>query len=576
MLGHPKVEVLLSPSPVFPGQSLLVEARFASKRKVKTRGVSLSLVGTERFLDEQSPSHRFLALTATFAPVELAGPGQTLRARFDLPPNVPPTVSGRYAKIGYELSLNVDLPWWPDLDREYVVAVSSPAQESAPEPRVFVSSHDARGKGLYAEMTLPSRCIAPGKVLRGAVSFTNVSRLGRMRPYLAFVCREGHRGTSGFDTERFTFELGDMPAEDGVAIPFRVRFPETAARSFEGVLGHVSWTMEVRVGTNAGAFRGDSIMAIPIQVGDFREAAASAAPSVAIGRTRRAAVWRDAAAELGMRFDEVDTRLHAEIGRVVLELTPEDLASTGPCLEARLAFPRVGLGLSVRPRSLRDLLPWGETKTGDRHFDGALTARGRDEALVRAFLDDVLRRALLECPEATLDDARARFAAPGAGFEKTAVLLHARRSLALAHAIDASLARLPAPSTLSDEARGLEEIARSYDGRFVPAAMAIDGASLRGVRVDLGLVLEPPSVVVGRFVRATPPSIERLADAAETERGKAIVAELERAGEMRLREVIEVELPAAPGGNAALLAVLEHAVALVELAERGPGAGPYR
>jgi len=570
LIGHPEVEVLLSPSPVFPGQSLVVSARFAAKGKRRTRGVSLSLVGFERYVDEAAQRHTFLSLAASFDKPDLTGEGGILRARFEIPPNAPPTVTGRVVQVQYELTLNVDLAWWPDLDREYTVPVARPMVDGAIEQTVFVSNRDARGRGLYAEVTLPTRCISPGHVLHGAVSFTNVGALGRQRPTLAFVCRESRLQGTGHPTNEYTFDLGDVPSEDGVAIPFRVRFPASGPRSFEGFLGRLRWTLEVRVGA-----RGAAIMAIPIEVGDFRDAT-SASLSVAIGRTRRAAVWRDASQAFGMRFDDADARLSADVGCVRVEITSETLADAGPSLVATLRYPRIGLEIDVRKRSIRDLLVWGETKTGDDTFDGALHAAGRDPTIVRALLQQDVRARLLDCGGVRVEDARTSFHFPGAGLDRALLDSVLRLALDLARALDGSIARLPFPEDLEEEAHALRELAASYEGRFVPAAMTVDEGTLRGIPIELGFLLEPPSTPTGLYVRARATSADRLAEVAETPRGRAILAELHKCGTTRLGDAVEVELPSVAPGVRALGPIVENAVALVELAERGAAVGPYR
>jgi hypothetical protein len=586
MLGWPEVEVLLSPSPVFPGHALVAEVRFASKKAIRTRGVDLRLVGTERYLDESAPSHIFLEQRATFDDVKLPKGSQALRARFEVPPGAPPTVSGKRARIDYELRLNVDLKWWPDLDRVFVVPVARPAAAPNEATTVFSSHPDGKGRLPYAEATLSTTCVSPGKVFSGAMSFSNLGQHAeRARPYLAFVCTEARAGEPGAVTTEYEIELGDTRVEEGAAIPFRVRFPEGASRSFQGYLGSIRWTMDVRLRTGRSPSRGTPLMSLPIEVGDYHESASRSAPAVAIGQRRRAAVWRAEGTRLGMRFDDARSELSATVGQVRVEVSAEVRPSSGPAIISRLSFPRFGCDVELGPRTLLSRLRWGEAKLGDSALERLFVASARDGELLRRMLEGELSKVLAECEGLTLLDASATMEEPGAGFDGRALGGHLSKTMRLAAAIDATLSRLPHPPGLEAESRVFGDLARGLGGRFVAPAISVDAATLRGVVLDAGLVFRPPSRPDAVFVRAFASAPDRVAAALASEKGQALSTALTAHGDVRLGEVhggrsgasaVSFVTESAEVSATRLESWIEQVVALVELGERDGERGPYR
>jgi hypothetical protein len=570
MRRRPDVAVYLSPPAVAPGETLTVEARLKSRAETPTRGAKLTLTGREWAQYGQfSSGLDVVALEASFQPATLPTGERSLKARFVIPPTAPPSAKGTHVGVAYQLRVQVDIPWWPDVDKLFDVPVRKIPIRPPDEALVFTSTaQEVTGDALYAEASLESRCVAPGGVLSGAVSFFN-TRGKQIEPELSLVAWE--RSSSGLSTVegvRYGVKL-QGPARDGEAIAFRVGFPAGAPPSLAGRFASITWKLEVAVRTLLSR---RVILDIPIEVGPVEADTRSARLQV-VGLARRNGLWKDIGARAGMRLDEERGVLVAEQGVVSVTVEPELRVDDGPVLVTRLGWPDLGIDVGLEERQFIEILPGPQVQTGDKPFDRRFKTTAREPAQARALLAEDVRRRIARFQSVRIDDEGAVLSSPGAGLEPRETSAFVANALRLALAIDGAIPAIPVPRAALRYAEAWASYAAAMGGRFVRGRVGFVAATFHGRRLDAGLSWKKSGEVDRtEILLATSGD-----DSAARKQATALWDELERRGTVSLTERgLLLSLPEGIEDPRAIEPLLDTLSSVADVMEKKNREGPYR
>lgn len=137
MRSRPYLAISLSHYAPLPGDTIEVEARFASSSNTPLDRVVFELVGIETALGKLSRIEMPIGKDEVCAPFErLAMLGEvpgcpltpgthTYSMRFELPHDLLPSYEGRHVAVRYMVTVRADIPWWPDRVGKCVVSVAS-------------------------------------------------------------------------------------------------------------------------------------------------------------------------------------------------------------------------------------------------------------------------------------------------------------------------------------------------------------------------------------------------------------------------------------------------------------------
>ena len=173
MRSRPRVKLLLSPSVVTPSTRLLAETVLVAKTTTPIEFVSMTLrcnvsaaSGSGKTRSEHVSS---LYLREWRSKPDTLAPGEhRYRVAFDLPAALPPTYSGKDARIDYVIRVHVAIPWWWDRVETFTVPVVSTESASppTPHPQSFATSSDGpRGTKPFMEVALETTNVSVGDVL---------------------------------------------------------------------------------------------------------------------------------------------------------------------------------------------------------------------------------------------------------------------------------------------------------------------------------------------------------------------------------------------------------------------------
>jgi len=492
--------VLLKPGVPRPGELLEVEARLEAKTETPLDGVSFDLTGVETVTVQQGRSNRrwshpHVVLRAEH-PGTLLTPGMhSYRARFQLPPVLPPRYLGRYTRIDYTLKVRASIPWWPDRVGVYEVPVVPPVVEPSPVGGLFVSEYGGASAGeLYAELSLAATTLEPGGEVVGNVAFTNVAR-GRVRGVrVSLVAFERLFASGSFfqggsiatskEVLRWSYVLGAGPLEEGKGVPFRFGIARDTVPSFTGSISALDWAVEI---TAERAWSSVPLLRAPVVIvpatGQAPRPRGAATP--AVGRERRAQSWQQVGERLGLPYVAEHDELRGVAGSVGIRMAVETRADGTLATVARLGWPALGMGFGLSPGSWTDRLASREIDVGLDHFDRRFHLRGRAPEQVRALLDEALCAQLMAFEDVLADDDGASFTVAKALVDIKPLTELVSRVIGAARAFDEAFARIPLPGPLAEQAAAWRDFAGRLGGRFEPGRGAVHDGAFGQERVEI-------------------------------------------------------------------------------------------
>lgn len=588
MRSRPDVTIKVT-QVVFPGDTFEVELTLDFSGHTPVDAIRLVLLGMEKFSPNPhkvppQPFQNIFRLEAPLSGKAEIPPGKrSYRASFPIPAGVPSTYHGKQLLIVYELSVEVEIPWWPDLRQTYFVSVA-PRPEPRPPPSPISLSSARGGDELFFEITLADRIFAPGDVLSGALALGNVRGRKIRGLVMALVGREQTTSTnllgsfvSTSEATRLLFHYHSEAVQEGREVPFRLHLPEKIWPSFRTPTSIVAWSFEVRAKVAWGA---DATHQIPILIRALDRPSDRAEVRTHVGPERWRAVWANAGAPLDMRI---------EPGALALAGTPSGLAtsvftdpeSSAPAITTELRYASWGLGLRVRLRRLGIFAAGDEDGFGRRY-----RVDGRDPGQIRAVLTRRLRAALLAFDEAYLDDDHVRVRSNTGSYDQPHIGRVLQLSAALAVAMREALAETPPPPSMAALVPAWRAFAEDLRGELAVGCMAIRGAVFEGARLDVETVFDNGPIPSRTLVTLVlDPPLQSPFDPANEEAltkahpaVRAVVSEIVASSQsLRVQpHEIEVEVAAPIQDPAELRGVMTAMLALGRRLRGDSVAGPYR
>jgi hypothetical protein len=588
MRKRPHVSHVNVPRNVKPGDTLDASLTLTSWSKTPVNAITLSFAGRECFVQEEQPPTLKRSLVCLVAELMGAGELETgtreLHARFNLPDDLPISYAGKEIKVEYALHLHVDIPWWPDLRRSYVITVEQPVRPR-PAPRPVTHTAEQVGSSMFVEITLDDTIFAPGDVVSGAFALGNLRGREVQAIELSIVAVEQVTSDYKSDARRVAVSLGTGAMSEGVSQAFRLALEPGLPPSD----GSLSYAFELKAKVRRG---GDLTHRIPIQIARLTgpKAIRDASPNqVEIGAERWRKIWAKAGAPLGLAVAGSDVRLTGRVDRADVDVFVDPVTGAAS-LTADLRFGPLGADFRVAPRSLMSPQRMLQFLAAEEHgeaFASRYKAEGREEAQVHALLHGPFIQALLAFDEVRMTDDHARAVMRNVGYGQRFIEPFLARVEALARAVSEISEIIPPPSAMTSMKPAWAAFAAELAGKLIPGSMAIHGGQLDGARFDIETLFEDdPDPRGTRVVHlADPPlspevektSIESLLAAAPPGT-RAIYDEVAK-GALEVRVLpfaIEATLAAPLADPAAERGRMLAMLALARRLRGEKGIGPYR
>jgi hypothetical protein len=539
---------LKAPPVLYPGQSFELSVELEVPSELHVDRVTARLTGTESAKvgsgKQQRTQHvNLVAVEAVLSGEATFAPGKKeLRARFELPPGLPPTYSSTRTQVQYEVRVHVDIPWWPDARKRFALYVGALPMGQAPgAPAIFAHPPGGpRATEAAFEGSLGATVLTPGGGLRGAIALLNVGARTYRGFTISLLGQEQRTVTNWTGTkvetsivESYTLHFPTPTPVEGEPMQFSFEVPPNANPTTVSRLWRLDWFVEVELNV---AWASDPklrtlVVMLPRTGGDAP--LVPAPPSV--GSPRLARLWRLAAEELGMTYET--GALRSRSGDVDLEIVREHRGRDGLYLVARVHHPSLHLGLHLRK---------GEIK-------------GRDAAQVRSFLTLLGPRAAT--PIAALSDELTRVEVKDGGQNRQKLILFARDALRLADGLAGVYADLPIPTHEAARLHEWQELARRLDGPLERGRLGVQGM-FRGTPAEIEMRWTSDGAPLGARLTLRPPY----------KLGEAPRSPID-GGELSMTEdalTLDVPPPGAP------LELLDRLDKLHELAQRMAPPTPYR
>lgn len=599
LVKHRPEVTLHAPRFLVPGQSAVLEARVRADRSVPVDYVRIDLSGTERATHGSGKSQTTDRTSVLALAANVMGEGELPRGthrfpcRFDLPPDLPPSYSGRRVGTEYTATVRVSIPWWPDRVEHFVITVvpSAVAGREA-ESKVWSSDvHGPRGTGPHLEVGLAGDVVVPGDVLSGTVALSNVAHNRYEKVRLALCLLETKYDSAGRDrgTVRAREWVASVPAEragEGERIPFNLAVPKVSWPTWRSRLWSLAWSLEVRAEI---AWARDLTIEVPIEVlASGSSVHASEEPTTpVVGAERIQRLWSRVAAEVGLSFD--GSTMQGRVGDVSIGVRREHRGPDGLHLVGEIRYPSVHLGIDGGLVSGFRRLIGGGVSFGDARWDGEHYIAGRDPVQVRSF-GVVLFALLRQHRVSDFDDEHIEIerADTGTGYESLRAFAASLRQLALT--VPRARDAIPPPEAMEPHVESWQALARELSGQLELSRMAVAGRyrgfgcevftdwSTEGEARRTAVVLRSPFPIDAEDRFGWTPRTELDGYASRLPRGAPEL--LEALGEEALswavgEEAVTVSLPAPlPEPAPVVLPRLEVMARLIGLLRRE--AGPYR
>ncbi|WP_394832956.1 hypothetical protein LVJ94_41290 [Pendulispora rubella] len=482
-----------------PGVPFEVEATLVSSVETPVDAIVFALVGHEFWrAGEHSNCKQLFRLTANHEPYTLTPGEHRFRSTFLVPPNVPASYQGGYCQIEYWLQVHVDIPWWPDLNENYVIPMGwIPGMPAPMVPAVFHSLSGHAGNRPYIEISLESTVVEYQGNVRGRVSMTNASNVSSVT--VQAIRSETIHGGVPLEIPLVGGALGQGPPPEGESFPFRLTLPPNATPSYRGWLFEVRWYIEIVAYLLSGA---TEVVRAPIQIlppsGQPPPPRGWVAP---VGKERRARSWRFIAKAHGLLCDDENERMTATFGAVSLTIGLEQRAAEGLYAVARLEWPALGLDLRIEERKWTDMLRSDDVELGEVIFDSAFVATGRDREQLRSWLSVDFAPSICGFAQASVRDDGALLLMGihvitgdprGVLSRFVAAAVHAAKCFGIAHD------RVPPPPEMAAYEPVWRAFAERHGGRLERGRMWIHDATLGMDRFSIGTDWSgtPPTTLV--------------------------------------------------------------------------------
>lgn len=524
MRSKPDVTVHYKPAILRPGDELTVDLDMVSHGSTPVSRIAITLTGQEKVLEggesgETYPPTTLVSLAAEFPATTLGTGTHTRSAVFRIPEKAPPTVHAAGVlprhdlATDYEVAVEVEIPWWPDLRKVFVLVVDPPTPSAAPVPsrrsaEVFLWA----GEAPTFDVWLDSAALRRGETLSGHLLFPRFPEGEKVDVQVTFVASGRGHGlgiSSPHDFVRYESRALVKAPSSGSVVDFNVVLPAEAPPSYEGFVMKIAWRADITVRRHRREATGAStptVTTFPIEVfggeGGAGVSRGFKADIAHLGAERRLLLWAQVAEKMGLIHDLEADRLRWTAGAEVnVEVLVED-GPTGTFTVAKLAWPPLGMELRVAPRRLSDVLRGG-VETEDDAFDRLYHVEARERSQALAVLGHPVRRVLarFEDEGVTVDDEGARLAVGGNGRDEQALVQLVKRAKALAEGLAKGLGQVPMPAVLARWEAAWRGVAARLGGRFAPGGPWIREGKWNEATVEIGIVWDPGGVIRGTVLR---------------------------------------------------------------------------
>jgi hypothetical protein len=479
---RPTLRVLLG-QPLVAGSTVTLAVELTCARALTVARARVSLVGEVSWT--YSGHYRGHRQHATFVRgVEtLVDRAQHLDAGvhrlplvFTLPDDIPGTWEGHCLSVEYRVIVELGIPWWFGVHREFAVPVSARARERGEPParaRVW-ASHPLGpvASQPYVEVALAGTTLRAGGELRGSAALGNVARHRYRRLVVQLVARETLPSVLQLapSEERatcsWTFALDEL--DELAPLPFTLRLPDRLVPGFEVQDCRLHWLLVV----SAEPARGTAVeLRVPVEVSPAAASSSGPTTPLSVGAERIALIWQEVADRCGLEVlsERMVGTLGEGAGRVAFELR-RTLGPRGePRLSATLRMPSLGLGLVSK---------------GERR---GVQLRTREPATLQMLERELGNLGALELVDAS--DSALAFARDDAGLHLAGLLDWVTGLCALGRRLAELPARLPAPLAMQPYLARWEAAALTLAGRLRRGDMRIEIVRAT-LRVTIGCVFE--------------------------------------------------------------------------------------
>lgn len=595
MRSRPKIKLLLNPPNVMPGDTLLAEAVLSVLSETPVDFVRLRLEGnafTAVGQGKQRVTYRgvFYDREWTSPPMKMFRGEMRFPTSFDLPAWLPPTYNGADASITYRLNVYVSIPWWPDRSVTFEVPVRlAPTPAPEPLPTTFASTRDGpKGKLPFMEVSYDATQLAIGDVLSGSVSLQNLHGRKVRSVGLTFVELET-LAQPRYDVRegmRFRLRVFDGCPPEGVAIPFRVRLPDTATVTM-GMAGRtqmVPLSIATQVEMRADVAWGeDIVLRSPIVVFPRASTPRPRQGWVApVGRERQMLVWQNTAMKLGLINDEEGQRMTGQRGHVTVAITTEHRENDF-WLVATLGWPNLGLDLDVAERTWSDALAVNVIKVNDPHIDERFAAHAREYAQAAGLVTSSVLGELMPFESVKITDEGAVLALRGAPHNPEKLEPFILKALSIADTWSRVIAAVPPPTLFAADVTAWEALASRLRGRLERGRMFIHDGQVGPYSVDIGSIWEGGGLHLGSVVSvAIDPPLETVPTTIEAPSLSPAARDAWRELANRSKSVaitkdaVTIELEGRLADPQTAMPVVDLAVALRRALTGTIAAGPFR
>jgi hypothetical protein len=488
---RPVVRVLLGRE-LIAGEHESVTLELACRRPVPVDRVIVRLIGEVAWT--YSGHYRGRRQSARFfeaeqilvaSPREFEAGAHRLTASFELGPDCPGSWEGICLSVEYRVLVDVEIPWWPDLHREYAVPLIARSGEPGARERDgdrdrarVWASHPAgpAGKQPYLEVALATTVLRADGELRGSAAMGNIGNHRYRRLQLQLIAQETLprqilQLPPVEERAICQWSLALDSLEELAPVPFVLRLPERLVPGFDIFGCALRWVLVVVAEVARGS---DAEVRLPVTVAPASPSAtmlAQAAP-LAVGSERMRLIWTNVAQRSGVEFR--DGRLHGRSGEgpraVEFEVRRGLAPRGGPRLIGELRMASLAIGLSRKP---------------ERRSNG-LRAR---EPVLTALLGHELGPLLGEHMVSEADDDHLLFERDEAGLH----LDHLEAFVVWLRAVAEVVARLPsvvpAPTRMQAHLPTWETAASAMGGQLRRADMRIELVR-DPLRVTIGCVFD--------------------------------------------------------------------------------------
>ncbi|HRI71460.1 MAG TPA: hypothetical protein PK156_44810 [Polyangium sp.] len=504
MRSRPDLRVYVEPESPAPGDRLHVRVCLDSHNVTPFHSVDVYFTGREKRYKNTSSNGKtsqthyhersVVNLGARFEGGVLEKGPWERSVTIDLPADLPPTYKSRLSTIAYELSVRVDIPWWPDRTGVYTIPVRlQKAPRQKVRPGLYGTQRgETRDGEPVIELSLADEKLFIGGTLEGAIAISDLGKRKLRRVEIALISVEQpvvESTNHSEETDKRTWKVFDGTPENGKSIPFLLQIPADVPPTFRSPFIQVTQYLEV---TAVVAFGLDVSLRIPTFVCRGKPAKDEPTEKKAlpiVGQERQLTVWQAAVGQsrlptdVNLRLDTGSPAVCLDIQGMSVQIREEVRRDVGPCLVASLTYPSLGMQLRLAERRWIDFGgKWAEI---DHKLRQRFTISAREEAQGSVLFNLNLSKALRWFHEVGLNDESTVAMRKGGVYQVAGLVRFIAGAYELAQQLRMATKDLPPPGAFSEAFAAYQQFAQHKGISLRRGDCALPQWTLRGVPLTL-------------------------------------------------------------------------------------------